>query len=185
VSGVSPTKALSALVALLPALAFCEPKPEPPKEPVTPLEIPPAPAQSTSLDRPIVAGLTDPLDAAPPAVSAQVEDAGIGMASDGSVHPHGGLRAEAIQRVVFAHRGALQACYEIEAQKDPTLNGGITAAWTVDPSGTVTDAAVTGSTIRNAHVEGCVLRQVQAWRFPTSDSVSRIQAYPFSFGIRR
>jgi hypothetical protein len=185
VSGVSPTRALGVLLAVLPALAFCEPKAAPPKEPVAPPETLPAPAQSTSLDHPIVAGLIDPFDAGPPAVLAPVENPSMGMTSDGSVRPHEGLSAEAIRRVVFAHRGALQACYEIEAQKDPTLEGAVTMAWAVDPSGMVTEAAVMGSTIGNPRVEGCILRQVQTWRFPNSDGNSRIQAYPFSFGIRR
>jgi hypothetical protein len=97
---------------------------------------------------------------------------------------HGGLNPEQIRRVVIAHRGALQACYEIEAQKDPTLRGGVTVAWTIDPSGAVTSANVSGSTIRNARVEGCVLRQVRSWHFPSSDGVSQA-TFPFTFGIGR
>jgi hypothetical protein len=97
---------------------------------------------------------------------------------------HGGLNPEQIRRVVVAHRGALQACYEIEAQKDPTLRGGVTVAWTIDASGGVTSANVSGSTIHNARVEGCVLRQVRSWRFPSSDGVSQA-TFPFTFGIGR
>jgi hypothetical protein len=97
---------------------------------------------------------------------------------------HGGLNPEQIRRVVIAHRGALQACYEIEAQKDPTLRGGVTVGWTIDPSGAVTSANVAGSTIHNARVEGCVLRQVRSWHFPSSDGVSQA-TFPFSFGIGR
>jgi hypothetical protein len=97
---------------------------------------------------------------------------------------HGGLNPEQIRRVVMAHRGALQACYEIEAQKDPTLKGGVTVAWTIDPSGAVTSAGLAGSTIHNARVEGCVLRQVRAWHFPSSDGNSQA-TFPFSFGIGR
>ncbi len=102
----------------------------------------------------------------------------------GGIASHGGLSAEQIRRVVEAHRGALQACYEIEAQKDPTLRGGVTAAWTIDPSGAVTSASMAGTTIRNARVEGCVLRQVRAWHFPSSDGASQA-TFPFSFGIGR
>jgi hypothetical protein len=93
---------------------------------------------------------------------------------------HGGLTAEQIRRVVVAHRGALQACYEIEAQKDPTLKGGVTVSWTIDPSGAVTSAGLAGSTIHNPRVEGCVLRQVRAWHFPSSDGSSQT-TFPFSF----
>src|SRR5580704_6548879 len=97
---------------------------------------------------------------------------------------HGGLSAEQIRRVVVAHRGALQACYEIEAQKDPSLRGGVTAAWTIDASGAVTSATLAGTTIHNARVEGCVLRQVRTWHFPASDGSSQAN-FPFSFGIGR
>jgi hypothetical protein len=98
---------------------------------------------------------------------------------------HGGLSPEQIRRVVMAHQGALRACYEMEAEKDPTLRGGLTAAWTIDPAGTVTSATIAGSTIHNPRVEGCVLRQVRTWHFPSSDGVSQVTAYPFSFGIGR
>jgi hypothetical protein len=105
-----------------------------------------------------------------------------GLTGSGAGTAHGGLNAEQIRRVVMAHRGALQACYEIEAQKDPTLRGGVTASWTIDAAGAVTSANLASSTIHNARVEGCVLRQVRAWRFPSSDGTSQA-TYPFSFGI--
>lgn len=104
----------------------------------------------------------------------------VGGGGGGAVH--GGLSADQIDRVVRAHRGALQACYEIEAQKDPTLRGGLTVAWTIDPTGAVTSANVASSSIHNPRVEGCVLRQVRAWHFPASESPS-LPTYPFSFGI--
>ena len=105
-------------------------------------------------------------------------------AGQGPAAQKGGLSAEQIRRVVFAHKGALQACYEIEAQKDPTLRGGVTVGWTIDASGGVTSASLAGSTIHNARVEGCVLRQVRAWHFPSSDGNSHT-TFPFSFGIGR
>jgi hypothetical protein len=97
---------------------------------------------------------------------------------------HGGLNPEQIRRVVNAHHGALQACYEIEAQKDPALRGGVTVGWTIDPSGAVTSASLAGSTIHNVRVEGCVLRQVRTWHFPSSDGVSQA-IFPFLFAIGR
>jgi hypothetical protein len=105
-----------------------------------------------------------------------------GLQGGGSATVHGGLNAEQIRRVVVAHRGALQACYEIEAQKDPTLRGGVTASWTIDAGGAVTSATLAGSTIHNARVEGCVLRQVRGWRFPASEGTSQ-PTFPFQFGI--
>ncbi|HXX68156.1 MAG TPA: AgmX/PglI C-terminal domain-containing protein [Polyangiaceae bacterium] len=107
-----------------------------------------------------------------------------GVQGSAAVAAHGGLSPEQIRRVVLAHRGALQACYEIEAQKDPSLRGGVTASWTIDPAGAVTSAGLAGSTIHNARVEGCVLRQVRTWHFPSSDGASQA-TFPFSFGIGR
>jgi hypothetical protein len=107
-----------------------------------------------------------------------------GLQGGAGAATHGGLNAEQIRRVVVAHRGALQACYEIEAQKDPTLRGGVTVAWTIDAGGSVTSANLAGSTIHNQRVEGCVLRQVRGWKFPSSDGTSQA-TFPFSFGIGR
>jgi hypothetical protein len=105
-----------------------------------------------------------------------------GVAGGGAGVSHGGLSPEQIRRVVVAHKGALQACYEIEAQKDPSLRGGVTAAWTIDAGGSVTSATLVSSTIRNARVEGCVLRQVHNWHFPASEGSSQA-TFPFTFGI--
>jgi hypothetical protein len=103
-------------------------------------------------------------------------------AAGGGGAAHGGLSAEQIRRVVMAHTGALRACYEMEAEKDPTLRGGVSVAWTIDPTGAVTSANLAGTTIHNQRVEGCVLRQVRTWRFPASEGPSQA-TYPFSFGI--
>jgi len=96
---------------------------------------------------------------------------------------HGGLSPEQIRRVVMAHQGALRACYDMELGRNPNLRGGVTMTWNIDPSGSVASAGVAGSTINNARVEGCVLRQVKAWHFPASESATNVAAYPFKFGI--
>jgi hypothetical protein len=56
--------------------------------------------------------------------------------------------------------------------------------WTISASGNVTSARVVGSTIGDARVVGCVLRQVTAWQFPSSTGVSEV-TFPFSFGVGR
>ena len=94
----------------------------------------------------------------------------------------GGLTDEQIRRVVKAHEGALRACYEGEAQRNPNLKGGVTANWQIDPSGVVNSASISGSTLGNPRVEGCIIRQVKAWHFPTSDRPSPV-IYPFRFGV--
>jgi TonB family protein len=58
----------------------------------------------------------------------------------------------------------------------------VTVAWTIDPSGGVTSASLAGSSIHNPRVEGCVVRQVRTWRFPTSEAPT-MTTFPFKFGV--
>jgi hypothetical protein len=106
----------------------------------------------------------------------------IGVAP-GSGRSSGGLSPEQVRRVVMSHTGALRACYETEAQRNPNLAGGVTVVWQIDPSGSVTSASVASTTLNNARVEGCVVRQVRMWHFPQSDSATRVDAYPFKFAV--
>jgi hypothetical protein len=95
----------------------------------------------------------------------------------------GGLTQDQVRRVVMAHLGAVRACYESEAQKNPGLRGGVTVAWQIEPGGRVTSANVASSTLGNPRVEGCVVRQVKSWRFPTSESATTIPSFPFKFAV--
>jgi hypothetical protein len=101
----------------------------------------------------------------------------------GAPTAHGGLSAEQIRRVVMAHQGALRACYDSELARNPSLKGGVTMTWNIEPAGSVASAGVAGSTIGNDRVSGCVLRQVKSWHFPVSESPTNVAAYPFKFGI--
>jgi hypothetical protein len=101
----------------------------------------------------------------------------------GAPTAHGGLSPEQIRRVVMAHQGALRACYDSELARNPSLKGGVTMTWNIDPGGGVASAGVAGSTINNDRVTGCVLRQVKSWHFPSSESATNVAAYPFKFGI--
>ena len=94
----------------------------------------------------------------------------------------GGLSPEQIRRVVMAHLGALRACYESEAERNPNLKGGVTVQWQIAPEGTVSVASLGGSSLGSPRVEGCVVRQVKGWRFPSSPSASSV-SWPFKFGL--
>ncbi|MBX3230385.1 MAG: AgmX/PglI C-terminal domain-containing protein [Labilithrix sp.] len=101
----------------------------------------------------------------------------------GSAAAKGGLSPERIKQVVMQHLGAVRACYETEAQRNPGLKGGVTVEWQIDPSGAVTRASVASTTLNNPRVEGCVVRQVQRWKFPASDSPTTVAGFPFKFGV--
>lgn len=105
--------------------------------------------------------------------------------SVGAAAAQGGLSPDQISRVVMAHKGAVLACYEMEAQRNPALKGGVTLAWQIDPSGRVSGASVASSSLQNPRVEGCITRQVKGWHFPSSDRPTQVASYPFTFGIGR
>jgi hypothetical protein len=102
--------------------------------------------------------------------------------SSGAGTGSGGLSPEQIRRVVMAHLGALRACYESEADRNPNLRGGLTVQWQIAPEGVVSGASLANSSLGNARVEGCVIRQVRGWKFPSSPSVSSV-SWPFKFGL--
>jgi outer membrane biosynthesis protein TonB len=95
----------------------------------------------------------------------------------------GGLNSEQVRSVVVSHTGALRACYEIEAQKNPDLRGTVTVAWEIDEAGVVRNARVSSATLANDRLQACIVRQLQSWQFPKSDASTTIAAYPFRFGV--
>ena len=103
--------------------------------------------------------------------------AGAGMAA------RGGLSAEQVKRIVVAHQGAVRACYESEVQRNPALKGGIVLSWQIQTDGSVAAPAIASSTLNNARVEGCVLRQLRGWHFPSSESPTIVPSFPFGFAL--
>ncbi|MDB4974233.1 MAG: putative abductin-like protein, partial [Myxococcaceae bacterium] len=95
----------------------------------------------------------------------------------------GYLSAEQINRVVRANQAALRYCYETEVQRQHGLRGKVVLQWRVDRAGAVPTAKVASSTLHNATVEGCIVRQVRKWRFPQPDGGEVAVMYPFIFGV--
>jgi hypothetical protein len=97
----------------------------------------------------------------------------------------GDLTPEQIQKVVLAHRGAIQYCFEKELQRVPGLSGKIVLTWRIDGSGKVTSSKVKSTTMGNANVEDCLARQVRGWKFPApSGGNQAVVNYPFLFARR-
>ena len=94
----------------------------------------------------------------------------------------GYLTPEQIMRVVRRNQAAVRYCYENELQRQPSLTGRIEIRWRVARSGSVSSARVGSTTMRNARVEGCIVRQVRRWRFPEPDGGEVDVNFPFIFG---
>ncbi len=102
----------------------------------------------------------------------------------GNVKAFGGLSKEAVRRVIMRHRAEVRHCYEGELNKRPDLEGRVMIAFVISPTGVVTSAAVSSSTLGNATVEGCIARAVRRWSFPSADGggVTSVN-YPFLLSV--
>ena len=94
--------------------------------------------------------------------------------------PSRGLNRTQVARAVTSRMGAFRACYEAAATREPTLAGGMTVNFTVSPGGSVGSASVSGSSLHDARVEACVLRQFQRLQFPTAEKPTG-GSFPFVF----
>ena len=72
-------------------------------------------------------------------------------------------------------------CYAAALGRDPRAYGEIVVDFTVAASGAVEAASVHLSTLGDAEAEACVLRAVQALRFPGATSECLEVMYPFVF----
>jgi outer membrane biosynthesis protein TonB len=92
----------------------------------------------------------------------------------------GSLSKEQIDKVVRAHKSGVSYCYEKELQRKATLAGTITIFWNIQADGNVGKASVKTSSMSDAAVEGCILRQVKQWVFPKAPAQTNVN-YPFIF----
>jgi hypothetical protein len=99
----------------------------------------------------------------------------------GAPDTDGSLSKEQINRVVHAHQAGVKYCYEKELQRQPSLAGKIEIFWVIQPDGAVQKSHIVSSSMQNAAVEGCIVRQVKQWQFPKSEGSTVVQLYPFIF----
>jgi hypothetical protein len=93
----------------------------------------------------------------------------------------GSLSKEQINKVVRAHLAGVKYCYEKELQHKQGLSGGVDMFWVIQPDGSVSRASVKSTTLGDAAVEGCILRQVKQWQFPKAAGTTTVGRYPFIF----
>lgn len=102
----------------------------------------------------------------------------------GAPRVNGYLSPEQINRVVRANQAAIRYCYELQVQRQQNLRGRVSIQWRINLQGSVTSARVASSTLNSASVEGCMVRQIRRWRFPTPDGGEVVVTYPFIFGVQ-
>jgi len=78
----------------------------------------------------------------------------------------GSLSREEIERVIKRHENEILFCYKTELNKDPNLYGKVAVNFTIDGSGSISDAQVAQTTMNNNNVESCMLSRIRRWKFP-------------------
>jgi hypothetical protein len=104
----------------------------------------------------------------------------VGMGGGGG-ETDGSLSKEQINKVVRAHLAGVKYCYEKELQHKSSLAGGVDVFWVIQPDGAVQKASIKSTTMGDAAVEGCILRQVKQWQFPKAPGQTIVGRYPFIF----
>lgn len=100
--------------------------------------------------------------------------------SVGNATTTGGLRPEQVRRVVRRNIGQVRHCYEQALQGQPDLDGRVSVQFSIAPTGAVQSSQLTGSSVSNNRMEGCVVQAVRRWPFPQSNGMT-IVTYPFMF----
>lgn len=94
----------------------------------------------------------------------------------------GSLSNDEIQKAINDNIQAFDACYTLGADKQGKLEGTITIKATVGPLGTVKEATVQKSTMKNAKVDKCVADAFKKVKFPQPRGGVAIITYPMTFG---
>ncbi len=100
-------------------------------------------------------------------------------------HAHeAGRQPEDIRAIVMARRDEARACYDGALKDHPGIEGDLVIAWTIDPKGNVTQAAVdtSRSQIVEPTVVACVSDIIKKVQFAASPGGFETRAYyPFNF----
>lgn len=93
----------------------------------------------------------------------------------------GFCKKDNISDVVKKKASALRNCYERQLLADPALAGKIVMQWKVGLDGSVKDARMNSSTMKNEKVEKCMARVIERMRFDKPDGGICVIEFPFSF----
>ena len=95
-----------------------------------------------------------------------------------------GLSHDKVMKVVNAHLGEIQSCYERALMENPSLVGRIEYEWTINPKGSVDESSVKRSEMGNADfLNQCVLRVIQGMKFPEAkNKLPTVASIGFPFG---
>jgi hypothetical protein len=90
------------------------------------------------------------------------------------------LLPDDIHHVLRSVGRALRACYD-KVQPNPKVERTVTMKFTVEPDGSVSEAADAGNALQDKDVVACLVALIRVLRFPPSDQGKTTAVYPFHF----
>jgi len=94
----------------------------------------------------------------------------------------GEFDASIVVKTIRTRIRAIQACYEKELRRNPSLAGKVTAEFTIVERGTVSGVKITANTTGDDAVGACVANTISRFRFnPGPEGGSVTFSYPFVF----
>lgn len=106
-----------------------------------------------------------------------VRAAGIGIPKKDA----GSIDRDAVAKVIGEHLQEVQRCYEASLLLEGSAGGRLSVEWTITPSGSVANARVSSTTLKQASVPQCVLMALKRWAFPKAKGGNVVISYPFVF----
>lgn len=93
----------------------------------------------------------------------------------------GTIDTRALLKVFNKYEGELKKCYERALKRDPNLAGKISLQVRIEPSGRASTAKVTGTSMRDASMFGCMERSAKSWSYPTPTGGAAVVNKPITF----
>ncbi len=94
----------------------------------------------------------------------------------------GGLDKDVIDRIIKENISKIRYCYEIEANKNPSLRGRIMTRFVIAATGRVSQSGIEATSMQNPGVERCLTSVIQKIQFPEPVGGTLVEvSYPFQF----
>lgn len=91
------------------------------------------------------------------------------------------LDKAALARFIRARLSAIQACYEAQLKRNPSLKGKIVIRFTIGSNGRTSDVEVDENQMGNDEVGSCIVAKIRAWTTPFKPDGDATVSYPFVF----
>lgn len=104
----------------------------------------------------------------------------VSLPLDDEATVEGGLDRDQIIAVINKNKGQIIYCYEKGLQAQPSIGGRVAVDFTIGPSGRITTAKVSQSSLKSQFVESCMLAKMKTWQFPKPVGKVNVDVlYPF------